>query len=257
MSNDSSNPFQSPSGESFQSPSDAAGSPLSPRDSIDYLGPLSQFSEHPQWVNNLLLPSLILLIPILGAIVVWGYCFEVAAMLLTGRGERPYHGFTFDRFGDYLMRGLWVFLVSFLISLMMQVIMYVFIFGMSLVAAQLGDAGGAIVGIGAIFVPYFLMFLANLLIMPALIRVGFTKQFGDGFNFGFMIDFFKRMWLEEILVMLFTMVVAMVVGSLGMLACCVGILPAAVFIMFVTTMLYMQLYQVYVYRGGEVLQIAE
>ncbi|UUO06662.1 DUF4013 domain-containing protein [Blastopirellula sp. J2-11] len=256
MSNDPSNPFQSPSGDSYQDSPDTPSMPAPPRESIDYFGPFSQFFEHPNWVTNMLLPSLVLLIPILGVMVVWGYMFEAIALLLTGRSERPYHGFTFDRFGDYLMRGLWIMLAMFCLGLLFSIPLMIVVGALNFAAQAADGPARGVLAILAFVVQFGAQILINLVTMPAMIRVGLTKEFSEGFNFGFMIDFFKKMWLDQILVILFTSIAGMVVGIVGALACCVGILPAMILMMFVMTMLNMQLYQVYLHRGGQTIPIA-
>src|SRR6516225_3384550 len=99
------------------------------------------------WVNNLLLASLCVLIPVIGPIILIGYLFEVIDVLLgrrpwpsdkktanraseairepplvTPRLETPAHDgaypdLTFDRLGEHLTRGVWPFLVQLIVSL--------------------------------------------------------------------------------------------------------------------------------------------
>lgn len=255
MSNDPSNPYQSPSGESYESTPEMTGDPVAPRESIDYFGPFSQFFSHEQWVTNLLLPSLVLLIPIVGAMVVWGYCYEIMAQLLTGRTERPYQTFTFDRFGEYLMRGLWVMLALFLLGMIFTIPLMFIIGVLQFTAQQVGGTAGAMILATSFFVQIGAQIVINLLTIPAAIRVGLTKDFAQAFDFGFMLDFFKRMWLDQLLVVIFVAFAASIVGGAGMLACCIGILPAMVLMMFVVTIFNMQLYQVYLFRGGQPIAI--
>src|SRR5690348_1752019 len=103
--------------------------------------------NHPNWSSNLLLASVCLLIPVVGQIVLIGYLFEVIDVLLRRQpatssgtvdetGEEaldaqvmdalpadddlivsPYPEFNFSRFSEYLMRGVWPFLVQFIVGM--------------------------------------------------------------------------------------------------------------------------------------------
>lgn len=255
MSNDSSNPFQSPNEDAYLATPEGAAVPLEPRDSIDYMGSYTKFFDHPDWVNGMLLSSVALLIPVVGGLVVLGYEYDCVARSLTGRGERPYSAFTFDRFGEYLMRAVWVFLYGLCTTLVILPVVLV-CFGVFVLFGSFQNEVLMVVGMCLAALIYMVsIVLLNLLIMPGMLRVALTNDVMQGFDFGFMKDFMKKMWVEQILVFLFIAVTSGIVINLGYLLCCVGVFPAMVLTWFSMTQLMMQLYQVYLYRGGRPIDI--
>lgn len=257
MSNDpSSNPYQSPSGDGYQSPGEMGGQPAPPRDSIDYMGAYTKFFEHPDWLNGLLLSSLATIIPLVGGLVVIGYEYDNIARTLTGRGERPYSQFTFDRFGEYMMRAVWLFLYSMCWTIAIVPVMLICMF----VVGGLASLGNDIVGIIGVVLGFTLYLVAilffNFAMIPGMLRVALTNDISQGFDFGFIFDFIRKMWVEQILVVLFITISSSIVMSIGALLCCIGMLPAMVITWFAMTQLMMQLYQVYLFRGGKSFEIA-
>src|SRR5438034_6215952 len=112
---DPSNPYSSPSAAP-SGPNTGWHPPVTPISGMDYMRMLSYVFENPNWFMNLLLGALCALIPIIGPIVLLGYRYETVIGLLAVGGAR-YPDFNFGRFGDYLMRGLWPFLVGLACSL--------------------------------------------------------------------------------------------------------------------------------------------
>src|SRR5262245_3305784 len=95
-------------------PAAAAGAPAGiapgPFGGIEYKRMYSYVFENPNWVTNVLLVGVCFLsgtvIPVIGPLLVTGYQCEVVLGLLASRGAR-YPDFDFNRFTDYLLRGLW------------------------------------------------------------------------------------------------------------------------------------------------------
>src|SRR5258708_32650071 len=116
---------------------------------------LSYVFENPNWFMNLLLAALCALIPIIGPIVLKGYLYEAVIGLLAVGGAR-YPDFNFSRFGDYLMRGLWPFLVGLVCSFALLPFYAVILVG----AIVGGKAGAALMG---------LMYMAMLIIVPVFV----------------------------------------------------------------------------------------
>lgn len=256
MSDDSSNPYVSPSSEAFREHDDAGDMPPETRESIDYFGSITEFFDHPEWVNGLLMASLTVMIPILGPFVVLGYEYDCVAQRLAGRGQRPYSLFTFDRFGEYLMRALWVMLYGLCASLLIIPVMLVCFLVFSVLASSKNEVL-AVIGIviaGAIYLGTILFM--NIAMLPGMFRVAMTNDIGQGFDFAFIRDFISKMWFEQILVLLFVMFSSGIMINLGYLLCCIGALPAVVISWFSMSHLLMQMYQVYLSRGGMKIQVA-
>jgi hypothetical protein len=90
-----------------------------------------------------------------------------------------------------------------------------------------------------------------LLITPFMIRAGLTQDFRASFDIPWVKDFVRKMWKEILLSTVFLMAMAVIVELLGLLAFCVGIYPAVAAVMLMQGHLYLQLYQLYLARGGQ------
>ena len=80
------------------------------------------------WQKNLLLTTVCVLIPVIGMMVLLGYLFEVIEFKHRQGDEKPYADFDFDRFVDYLKRGLWPFLCGLVIAAVLAPVFMVMYF---------------------------------------------------------------------------------------------------------------------------------
>ena len=141
-----------------------------------------------------------------------------------------YPDFDFNRFGDYLVRGVWPFLVTLVASLGLGRVMIVpmFLFQILLAASEHRHAGplAAVVMI-LMFIGLTVLSCAfYLVLMPLMLRAGLSQDFVKAFDFTFLLDFLRRMWLEMLLAALFLYVSAFVLMIVGFMACCIGVYPA-------------------------------
>ena len=89
---------------------------------MNYTASVSDFFKSPKWMMNLLLGGVCVLIPIVGPIVVLGW-------LITGFWARQdenfetFPDFDFSHFGKYLERGLWPFLVAFVVGVGLSIVL--------------------------------------------------------------------------------------------------------------------------------------
>jgi hypothetical protein len=95
-----------------------------------------------------------------------------------------------------------------------------------------------------------LMFAAQVLIVPLVLRAGLAQDFVSAFSIQFFRDFFGRVWPEALLSMLFFLVTAPVVILAGFLVCFVGVYAAGAVLMFAQYHFHYQLYELYLSRGG-------
>jgi hypothetical protein len=242
MSMDPSNPYSPP-------PFSSGMPPMKPYAGMDYMRMVTYVFENPNWFTNLLLGALCSLIPIVGGIVLQGYHYEVAIALTTNGGSR-YPDFDFNRFGDYLMRGLWPFLVGLVCACVLLVVLVV-LFGIAGVAGAVAgeDVGNAVAGL--MFLPFSIVTpVFVLVVQPMLLRAGFTLDFSEGFRVEWCKDFLRKTWLEMILGFLFLWVASMVLAPIGLLACCVGIFLVGPVMLLAHANLLFQLYATYLSRGG-------
>jgi hypothetical protein len=212
-----------------------------------------------QWVVTVLFITVAMFVPILGPLVVYGYQFEVVEGLHRS-GGRSYPDFNLDRFADYLVRGVWVFLAMLLGGLALAPI-YLLVLGcgaggMIAVAAAAGseDAAKAVFGAGLPLLIGLMVILAlplNVLLVPLVIRAGLTQDFGATFNFDWIKSFLSKTWREMILGTLFLAATGMLAGWAGALVCCVGAYPAAALVILAQSHIFYQFYAIFLARGGE------
>ena len=210
---------------------------------------------------NLLLGGLCVLIPIIGPIVVLGW-------LITGfwgrQDERfeTFPDFDFSHFGKYLERGLWPFLVAFVASMAVSIVMVPLIWLLMIPMMLVGglssgneaNAAGCVgVLVLILMMVIWAVMLAGLMLVltPLKIRASLTQDFAKAFDFKFIKQFLALTWKEVVLSSLFVVGASIVLGCLGLLAFCIGIYFVSVLTYFSWTHLHKQLYALYLSRGGE------
>ena len=253
------NPFQSP--QYTVGPNPSMANPIGPT-KLEYLRAYNYIFENPNWIMNILWGFLCILssgiIPVVGQLVFLGYQFEVIEALIVARGAR-YPDFDINRFSDYLTRGLWPFLVQLVVSIVLVPVFLVLYFGGFMLVVGGAAAGGEEAGgvVAMILIPFLVLFVMVMIIamtffmLPMFLRAGLAQDFGQAFNFSWIISFVKNTWVEMLLSTLFVMVTGSVFAMLGMLALCVGIYAAVALIMLAQAHFYFQLYSIFLSRGGE------
>jgi hypothetical protein len=225
--------------------------------SLQYGEAYTYVFNNPNWGLTLLFGSICQLLPVVGPMVLMGYQFEIIEALQRG-GRGGYPDFIFDRFGDYLKRGVWPFLVQLVVSLVvglpLTMFLYVMMFAVTLLACAAGPRVGPVVaclGIGVSAVVFTgVLVLIGFLTVPLYLRAGLTQDFSEAFRLEFIKDFVRKVWKEMLLGGLFMGVTSIVLAFVGMGVCCVGVYPAAALIMLATAHIYYQLYHLYLSRGG-------
>jgi len=240
MSMDPNNPYSSPSaGSSIQPAATVLPPPIT---SMDYMRMITYVFENPNWFMNLLLGALCSIIPVIGGLVLMGYAFEVAVSLIATNTAR-YPDFNFVRFGDYLMRGLWPFLV-YLVAGLVFAPLYVVIAMISAIADNKAVA--------IIFFPIqlALAFVFAVAVQPMLLRAALTLDFTEGFKFEWIKDFIRRVGIEMLLGTLFLGIASTILSFVGLLACCVGVFLVIPILSLAHANLLFQIYSLYITRGG-------
>lgn len=243
-----------------QSSAGAGGLPLT----LDYARSYLYVFESANWVLNLVFATICQLIPVIGPILLIGYQFEIVETL--HRDPRSaYPDFDFKNFVNYLVRGLWPFLVNLIVGLVISPIIFIMIFAVMIMTGIAGAAGGEDVAAAGAVVATLLVALVilvsvvlfTLVLLPFLLRAGLSQDFATAFNFAFVIDFIRTTWLEMILAQLFLTISGVFVATIGLLLCCVGVYPAATLVMLAQAHIYFQLYQLYLARGGTPIPLKE
>jgi hypothetical protein len=245
-------------------PAPAPVVPVGPlQDRMEYMRSYNYIFENPNWLTTVLLLGVVMMAAIIPGVSIilqllfFGYQFETIDSLLKTQG-RQYQAFDFGRIGDYFSRGLWPFLVNLVASFVLIPIIYIgLIIGVLAiggVASALGDDAGAVVGtvLGGIAFIVFLVVavLFSFYLMAMTLRSGLAQEFAAGFQFAWIQDFVRKMWVEMFLAGLFLIVTALVLELLGLAALCIGIFFVIPLILLSYAHLLYQLYVVYLSRGG-------
>ena len=233
---------------------------------MNYIDSFTDFFKSPKWMMNLLLGGVCVLIPIVGPMVLLGW-------LITGFWARQdqrfetFPEFDFSHFGKYLERGLWPFLVAFVVSMAFSIIMVPLVWVLMLPAIVAGglssghepNAGtcfGAVAMILMMLVVAIMVFALMLVLVPLKIRASLTQDFAKSFDLGFVKRFLALTWKEIVLSSLFLTIAGTLVICLGMVVFCVGMYFATALVYFAWTHLHKQLYALYLSRGGEPIPVS-
>jgi hypothetical protein len=211
---------------------------------------------------NLLLGGVCVLIPIVGPMVVMGW-------LITGFWARQdenfetFPDFDFSHFGKYLERGLWPFLVAFVASMAVSIVMVPLVWVLMIPTMLIGglSSGGhessaagcfGVLAMILMLLLWAVVIIALMLVLvPLKIRASLTQDFAKAFDFAFLKRFVALTWKEMLLSSLFVMASGLLFVCLGLVVFCVGVYFATVLTYFSWTHLHKQLYTLYLSRGGE------
>src|SRR5262245_57238028 len=83
---------------------------------MQFFKPFTYFIRKPGGFTNVLYGCLLVLIPVIGPIILLGYRAEVAESLEKDPNLEDYPDFDFNRFLDYLMRGVWPFVAELVVT---------------------------------------------------------------------------------------------------------------------------------------------
>ncbi|HET9767345.1 MAG TPA: DUF4013 domain-containing protein [Thermoanaerobaculia bacterium] len=227
---------------------------------IDYQRALRYQLDDPSWVATLFFVTLAVIVPLIGPIIAMGYQGTVVEALARGGINAPPPRFDFGNLGDYLVRGLRMFLVSLLVSLILLPVIWL---GCALVLVTvlptmhvLGPGEGLSTLVGCSMLAVFgLLALAlglavSVLMTPPIVRAALDHDLGGIFDFAYARDFLKRTGADGWKAHLYFIAINLGLFVVGLLACVIGIFPAAAFGMLVQSHLYGQLYLLYLHRGG-------
>ncbi|HET6576332.1 MAG TPA: DUF4013 domain-containing protein [Fimbriiglobus sp.] len=216
---------------------------------MQYIQPFTYFaSKKPNGLMNLLFGSICVLIPVVGPIVLLGYRAEIAEDLDRDPELRDYPDFDFNRFVEYLTRGIWPFLMQLIVSAgVMVLVVLVAAIGFVAAYAVKEPLIGVAVG-GVLLIP--VIFLSILVLWPLELHTQLSGKFEFGQAFAFMTRFVKRVWGQALLAALGLWFLGTVVILLGYAALCIGAYPAMVIVGMAEQHFIGQLYRLYLDEGG-------
>ena len=214
--------------------------------------------ENKKWALNLLLGVVCFFIPVIGPIVFWGYLCRVIDSLLRDE-KQPYPDFDFARFVEYLKRGIWPFLVVFVLSLVAVPVFWACFAGVIIGVALLQTSvlAGVFLIAAAVLLCFVIPILMAILMEPMFIRAVLTRDFGSAFSWTFIKDFLRLNFWEVVLTWLFITFSGMLVVLVGTCICFVGAYPAAALVTFAQFHIHYQLYKLYLERGGTPIPLKE
>ncbi len=230
------------------------------QDKIDFGRAVGAPFTSPNWIMNVVWVVICFLLSmvIVGGIILYGYQMDVIERRSRGRGA-TWPDFDPNRFGEYLSRGLWPWLVNIILGMVMVVPLWLVMgLSMAVVGAIFGDPAESGSPIAAILIFLLLgLFMVAVtaatifILAPCILRAGLANDFGQGFNFRWAIDFGKRTWGQMILALLAAMLIGVLAEVIGVLACFVGLLVTFPIAQLMITDFGAQLYDIYLTRGGE------
>ena len=212
------------------------------------------FKTPEKWMTLLLL-SVCMLIPIVGPLVISGYLIRRFASVRRGLPESD---FKFDFFVEYLQIGLWPFLCSLVVSVVLMPLYLLCYAPLLLIAVDPESEGMLVVAIALmmLFIIVLSVLLA-LLMYPVMLRAGLMMQFGAGFSKDFILGFIKRCGGQILICTIVLALISIPACLIGYLALLIGIYPVIAIIHFVSYHLMFQMYDLYLERGGDEIQVAD
>jgi hypothetical protein len=190
---------------------------------------------------------------IIGGPLMYGYMAEVAEQRMGGR-DRNWPDFEPNRFGDYLVRGLWPYLWGIIWTLPLILIMAIPIgitvatciqlseINLSLPAVLMGIVGGVASALTAV--------LCIMMMSISMAHSAIRNDFLKGVDFAWTLLFIRKMFWTMLGVAIIYSIASLILHSLGVLACFVGVLPAYGYSMLIASDLVAQLHDIFVTRGG-------
>ena len=233
---------------------------------IDYRRALQYQLDDESWITTLLFMAVAIIVPLVGGIVAFGYqATVIEALARSGAGAAPPR-FDLERLVDYLLRGLRMFVVSLIVTVIMLPIVWlgsvVLLAGVLGTSHAMGPSEAATTMVGCVMTGVFTLLVLviglgiQVVITPLLLRAAMDKDFGAIFDLAWARDFLSRTGMDSVKVHLFVIVISLGFFLLGVIACVIGIFPAFAFVMLVQAHLYGQLYLLYLRRGGRRVELA-
>lgn len=228
---------------------------------VQYARMLTFVFESPNWLMNIVWSALCALLSglVVGQLVMYGYQAQILISSLHNR-DAVYPDFDSNKIGDYLLRGLWVWLGILIASMLLGFLLFFCLVALILIMALLqlltsdGNSVPVFIRVGMV-VGYFLIIGGGvissfLLVTPVAIKLCLSGNLSELFDWGWHIDFIKRTFGSMIMATLMLIFSGMLLSLIGILACFIGIFPATGWLMMSQAQMYCQLYRAYLERGG-------
>ena len=227
--------------------------PISPLEAVRFV------FESPDWKHNMLMGAVLMLIPLVGPICFAGWMCE-AHQRLVRRHPQPMPKFDFSDFTHYLTRGLMPFLAGFVLTFPLIIVVYALMAGVTFGAIAADAATGeplitVAVAAGGGLISILIWICMAAVMNAATTRAELTEDFGRALSFGPMLDYTRSTFTRYVLKTIVFGFLAFGIILLGMLACYIGLYPAAFVIQVASMHMRWQLYDDHVGRGGEPIEL--
>lgn len=209
--------------------------------------------EDQDWVKKIGIAGLLLIVPILGGLVVSGWALEITRRVIHRETEvLP----DWSNFGDYLVKGLMLFVVGFVYALPIILVSACQQGGILFLQNNGDETTTSIIAALSICLSCVMILYSIVLgfVLPAAYaRLAVTGQLGAAFRFGEVIGLVRAAPAAYLMVLLGE-VIAGFIGSLGLILCIIGVVFTYAYAMAMMAHLWGQAYNVA--SGGQNLQPA-
>lgn len=218
------------------------------------LGAVRAVFADPEWKHNVLFALIFMVIPVVGPIALSGWMCEV----MQRKARRQPNAIVyieFSDFGEYIKRGLSVFLVQLVVTLPVLFITYgamaatgfaVF----AVMAATEEPAAGIGVGVGVGLTSLVLLMALGAVVNATQTRAELTENFSEALRLGEVMGYVKLTFWTVMWKNFAFMWVALGIILIGIIACYIGLYPAIAVIQLAAMHLRFQVYEAYLARGG-------
>lgn len=233
---------------------------------VEYGRILTFVFESPNWLMNIVWSALCAFFSsmVVGQLVMYGYQSQILISSLQNR-EPHYPDFDSNKIGDYLLRGLWVWLGIIIASILLGMLLMMCLIALILVMGFLqfltsdGNSVPVFIQVGMI-IGYLViigggMITSFLMLTPIAIKLCLSGNLGEMFDWRWHFDFIKRTFGSMVLATLMLIFSGMLLSMVGILACFIGIFPATGWLMMSQAQMYCQLYRTYLERGGTAVNV--
>ncbi len=201
--------------------------------------------EDQDWIKKLGIAGLLLLVPILGTLVVAGWAIEVTRRVIL-RDPQPMPDWS--NFGDYIMKGLQMWVIGFVYSLPLILVSAcsqgaTFFMQDSSTSDQTMMTALAVLTACFACVTILYGIFIGFIIPAAFARFAVTGQMGAAFRFGEVLALVRAAPAAYLIVLLGS-IVASLVGSLGIILCVIGVVFTYAYAMVINAHLWGQAYRI-------------
>jgi hypothetical protein len=201
-------------------------------------------------LTNLLMGVVCTLIPAVGGILLLGYRAEVADDLVRDPARKDYPDFQFERFLQYLQRGVWPFLTQLLLVVFVVIPLALVSLGLGYLVHEALVESIPIAALAGILVWGTGLVCVQVILWPMEYHAQVTKSFSPLAELRFALGFLKRIGFSTVTTIVLFNFLTVLLNLAGLLCLFIGVYPAAVIQSMAEQHLIIQLYSLYLDEGG-------